>query len=240
MHIHFLVHAEFEDPGYFALWAEHNAVSYTISKTFTGEDLPAPCDFDLLVIMGGPQDLQLLEHYPYLLDEIVLIQRAIDENKSVIGVCLGAQLIAESYGAKTLKSPYKEIGMHPISLTEEAAQDPIFNQLPETFDVCHWHESMPGLPGDAKILAKSAGSPRQIIRFANKVYGLQCHMELNQSSLSALIDACPDDLIEGQFVASAKTMRDCDFAIMHKLLCENARAIDCAKLPLHRMSTYSQ
>jgi GMP synthase (glutamine-hydrolysing) len=141
--------------------------------------------------MGGPQNTRRIKNYSYLKDEIDYIKLAISSNKYVLGVCLGAQLISESYGAKTERSPFTEIGVFPLNLTRHGKQDPIFKSFPDTISSCHWHTDMPGVPKDAKILAKSKGCPRQIIRYTPKVYGFQCHLELDLPSIEALISSSP-------------------------------------------------
>src|SRR3546814_5089581 len=106
--------------------------------------------------MGGPQSPLALEEAPYLKDEIELIRKAIHAEKLVIGFCLGAQLIGEALGGKTERSPEREIGIYPVSLTPEGLKDDLFRDFSEIFNVIHWHNDMPGLTKDAQLLDRKS------------------------------------------------------------------------------------
>lgn len=212
MRIHFLLHADFEQPSYYKAWAKEKGFHITSTHIHKCETLPSHNEYDLLVSMGGPQSPLKLDHFPYLKDEIQYIKKAIDLDKHVIGVCLGAQLISESYGATTERSPNKEIGVFPLTLTDDGKQDPIFKHFPDTFPSGHWHNDMPGLPPNAKVLAVSQGCPRQIIRFSPKVMGFQCHLEFDKQSIQFLINICPNDLSPNKYVQSADVILSQDYA----------------------------
>src|SRR5262249_53997662 len=122
----------------------------------------------------------------------------------IIGICLGAQLLAEALGAKTERSPNREIGMFLIEQLPEAQFDPIFGQLPQKFNVMHWHNDMPGLPAGAVLLAKSEGCPRQIFRYGDRMYGFQCHFELTKELSYEMIEHCPGDIKPGTYVRTKK------------------------------------
>jgi GMP synthase (glutamine-hydrolysing) len=141
--------------------------------------------------MGGPQSpattIDECPHYDAK-KEIEFIKKAIDQDKIVFGVCLGAQLIGEALGARFEHSPNREIGVFPLVLTEDGKQDPIVGNFPETFDVGHWHGDMPGLTPESKVLATSEGCPRQIVRYASNIYGFQCHFEFTSEAIEAMIE----------------------------------------------------
>ena len=206
MRIHFIIHAGFEKAAHIATWAAENAFAVRYTHLHKGETCPDIDDFDMLICMGGPQSPSEIERYPYLMDEIRLIREAIIQGKIVLGVCLGAQLIAESYGIMTEKSPNKEVGFFPVDFSDDRKQDPVFFDFPASLTVGHWHNDMPGCPDSAVILARSEGCPRQVIRFSPKVYGLQCHFELDSVTLRALIRHCPDDLLTGKYIQTAEEM----------------------------------
>lgn len=191
MNIHFVQHEAFEAPGAYLEWAEQRNHSITFSKVYDAQPLPETMDhIDLLIIMGGPQSpATTREDCPYFdaKTEILLIQEAIDTGKAVVGVCLGSQLIGEALGAKFEHSPEKEIGVFPIHLTEEGSKDEKTNHFGPTLAVGHWHNDMPGLTPQSKVLATSAGCPRQIVAYSNLVYGFQCHMELTPGLVELLI-----------------------------------------------------
>lgn len=218
MKIHCIIHADFETPGYYETWARRNGLECSVTRITKNEPLPSVDSFDILLCMGGPQSPRQIEKYPYLKDEITLIQQAIAQDKKVLGVCLGAQLIAESYGAKTEKSPHKEIGVFPLSLTDEGKVDPLINHLPEEFQSGHWHYDMPGIPPQAKILAQSAGCPRQIVCFSPKVYGFQCHLELDQQRMQWLIQHCAGDLSPDRYVQKPEEILAQDYSTINQYL----------------------
>lgn len=218
MKIHCIIHADFEQPGYYEKWALAQGLLINSTHVYKGETLPTPNDFDLLLLMGGPQSPSEVDKFPYLAAEIKLIQHSVLCGKRIIGICLGAQLIGESYGATTEHSPNKEIGVFPLLLTDEGKKDPLFKHFPDTFLSGHWHNDMPGLPPGAKVLAESAGCPRQIIKFSPLVYGFQCHLEFDKACVSALIDSCPQDLVANTYVQTADEIRAKDYAAMNQHL----------------------
>jgi GMP synthase (glutamine-hydrolysing) len=211
MKIHVVKHAAFENLGTIRAWAEEHDHSLIQTHTYKGEKLPCAEEFDFLIVMGGPQSPLALEEAPYLKNEIDLIKKSIDKNKAVLGICLGAQLIGEALGAKTEKSPHKEIGMHPISLFEQAKSDPIFSNFSSTFDVMHWHNDMPGLSNDAVLLARSEGCPRQAFRYGDRVYGFQFHMESTHCLIEGMIKHCAKDFTTGKYIKSPEDILNTDF-----------------------------
>ncbi|NND64655.1 MAG: C26 family cysteine hydrolase domain-containing family, partial [Gammaproteobacteria bacterium] len=152
LRIHYIMHASFETPGIIDEWAKEIGADYTGTKTYAGEILPTADQIDFLVVMGGPQSPIEIDKAPYLKDEISLIADVIAAKKPIIGFCLGAQLIAEALGAKTERSPEKEVGIYPIQLTPEGQQDAILKTFPVEFNVVHWHNDMPGIPEGAVLL----------------------------------------------------------------------------------------
>ena len=218
MHILFIQHAEFETPGFIEDWAASKNCKTTYCFPFKVEKLPRGSSFDLIVSMGGPQSASSdLNKYPYLEDEIDFLRSALKAGIRVLGFCLGAQLIGEALGASAERSPHKEIGIHPITLTEEGISDPLLKGLPITFPVAHWHSDMPGLTQEAVVLAKSEGCPRQIIRYNPLAYGFQCHPEMSLECASALIDNCPGDFTPGEFVQTPETILSHDFHAVNYL-----------------------
>jgi GMP synthase (glutamine-hydrolysing) len=200
MHVHFIIHENFEAPGAIESWAKAKGHSISYSRVYQNEALPQDASMiDFLVIMGGPQSPDTtLEECPHFnsAKEMALIFDAIARDKLVLGVCLGAQLIGEALGAKFEHSPHREIGVFPIHLTEQGKTDSIFSQFPEQFLVGHWHGDMPGLTKDSVVLAYSKGCPRQVVRYSKKVYGFQCHFEFTPSSVAGMIESCSQDLNE--------------------------------------------
>jgi GMP synthase (glutamine-hydrolysing) len=191
MHVHFIIHEAFEAPGAYEQWAMMHHHTITYSRVYLGESLPHHIDkIDILIIMGGPQSPSTTKQECAYFDSIAeqgVILSAIKTGKMVIGVCLGAQLIGEALGANHAKSPEKEIGKFPITLTKIGKANPLFADFGSALEVGHWHNDMPGLTKDAQIIAYSEGCPRQIIAYGELVYGFQCHLELTPKVVDLLI-----------------------------------------------------
>ncbi|MCA0935503.1 type 1 glutamine amidotransferase [Vibrio alginolyticus] len=223
MHIHFIIHEYFEAPGAYESWATKHGHTVTYSRVYQGESLPKNIeDIDFLIVMGGPQDprttIDQCAHFDAK-GEQVAIAKAIDAGKVVLGICLGSQLIGEALGAKYEHSPEREIGKFPISLTEDGATHPLFDHFGHVLEVGHWHNDMPGLTPDAKIIAYSEGCPRQIVAYKDLVFGFQCHMELTKEVVALLIEN--DDLSEAakyRFVDEPGVLLSHDYDEMNQTL----------------------
>jgi GMP synthase (glutamine-hydrolysing) len=225
MRIHFIVHESFEAPGAYASWALSRGHVVSYSRVYQGEPLPDSMDeIDFLIVMGGPQSPSTQKSECPHFDataEISLIANCIAANRAVIGVCLGAQLVGEALGARFSHSPEKEIGKFPIFLTREGLANEKFAHFGETLEVGHWHNDMPGLTPEAKIIARSEGCPRQIIEYSKLVYGFQCHMEFNPEVIELLItnaDPALESLAQHRFVQNAEALRQNDYSDMNSKL----------------------
>ena len=218
------MHESFESPASIITWAESRGVNVFYTKLFNGDIFPEQCDFDFLVIMGGPQSpATTLVECPYFnaQKEVDFIKKVIDENKIVLGICLGAQLIGEALGAKFDHSPNREIGVFPIALTDDGKQDQIISLFPETFIVGHWHGDMPGLTPESKVLAISEGCPRQIVRYTPIVYGFQCHFEFNKEAVVGMIENNSHELEKYKglpYIQMAEQLNSFDYSQMNNLL----------------------
>lgn len=212
MKIHCVMHASFEKPGVIEEWANKKGHQFSITHIYKNENLPANVEeFDFLIFMGGPQSPLALDKYPYIADEIALAKKAIQAKKLVFGICLGAQIIAEALGAKTQRSPHREIGIYPVLLLEEGKNDPFFSKLSPTFDATHWHNDMPGIVQDMVLLAKSEGCPQQAFRYGDRVYGFQFHLELTQDLIKGMVKHCPTDLEPRLYVRSADELQNANY-----------------------------
>lgn len=225
MHIHFIIHEHFEAPGAYEVWGKNRGCSMSYSRVYQGDPLPEDLQStDLLIIMGGPQSpATTLQECPWFdaQAEMRLIGRAIEAGKTVIGVCLGSQLIGEALGAAFCHSPEKEIGKFPVRLTDAGKANPLFEDFGHELNVGHWHNDMPGLTPQAKVLAYSEGCPRQIVQYGERVYGFQCHMELTPEVVELLIEHSQNDLrraAEFRFVETAEKLRSHDYQEMNQVL----------------------
>ncbi len=216
MRIHYIMHAFFETPGVIESWAKDKGFEFGGTRTYANEELPKSSAVDFLVVMGGPQSLLRIGEYPYLQDEINLISRVVKEGKPVIGFCLGSQLIAGALGARTQRSPEKEVGVFPIQLTQAGLSDPIFRHFPAEFDVLHWHHDMPGIPEGAVLLAQSPGCPHQAFRVGDRIYGFQFHMEPTKKSVQPLLKHAVDDLTPDNYTQTTEEILSSDFETMNE------------------------
>jgi GMP synthase (glutamine-hydrolysing) len=217
MRILYLLHAPFELPGFIESWASEKGHQQIYVCPFKGEKIPPTSSFDLIIAMGGPQSAVQLDEAPYLKDEIVLIRNAMKAKIPVLGFCLGAQLIGEALGAHAERSPFKEVGVFPITLTEEGMRDLLLANSPHEFPVFHWHNDMPGLTKEAVILAESKGCSRQIIRYSPLAYGFQCHPEMTQQIANELVKNCSNDLLPGKYVQIAEQILGYDYYALNYL-----------------------
>lgn len=227
MNIHFILHETFEVPGAYLKWAQERGHNVTSTKVYEEEKLPETVDgIDFLIVMGGPQSPdENRQAFPYYdpKAEIALIQKAIDADIYIVGVCLGAQLLSVAYGGKYEHSPEREIGVFPINLTEAGLADDHIKDFGSTLDTGHWHGDMPGLSDNAVVLATSKGCPRQIVRFSPKHYAFQAHLEFDTEAIDLLIAADGEKHLRQQnqelpFVQTPEQLRANDYSQMNKKL----------------------
>jgi GMP synthase (glutamine-hydrolysing) len=224
MRLHAVMHERFENPAAIARWARFRDHDLSCTRLYRNESLPDTGRFDFLLVLGGPQSpATTVFECPYFdaRKEIGFIREAISRKKILLGICLGAQLIGEALGARFCHSPEKEVGVFQLKMTGEGKLDPNLKGFPGRFLAAHWHGDMPGMTVHSEILAESEGCPRQIVRYAPKVYGFQCHLELTSGSIERLIQNCPKDLEKGgssRRVQGAEELRRQDYAAMNELL----------------------
>lgn len=190
----------YEDLENIEVWARDNGHTVTKTRLFDGERLPSITDFDLLVIMGGPMNVYEEDEYSFLKEEKSFIRNAIFESKLVLGICLGAQLIADVLGAKVYKNRYDEIGWFPVTLTEESGESTVFRTLPTDLIAFHWHGDTFDIPEGARLLAKSEGCINQAFEYKGHVFGLQFHLESTHCSAQKLTYHCGDGLRGEKYV----------------------------------------
>jgi len=178
MHIHFLLHVPFETPGFIESWAREKGHVVSFTCFFGGYALPDPGKIDALVIMGGSMSVHDELKFPWLHTEKQFIKKCLELQKKLMGICLGAQLIADVLGARVFDNKEKEIGFMPVQLTQAAIRDPLFAGLPQEFRVFHWHGETFDLPKGAKLLASSPVCLNQAYRIGSNVLGFQFHPEV--------------------------------------------------------------
>jgi GMP synthase-like glutamine amidotransferase len=205
MRIHYLQHVPFEDLGNIQAWAGERGHETSGTMLFRDESLPGLEGLDWLVIMGGPMNIYEHDKYPWLGREKEFIRQAINAGKIVLGICLGAQLMADVLGAKVYRNEQREIGWFPVKLTAEARDSRIFRALPESFVAFHWHGDTFSIPPGSVRIAESQACRNQAFELG-KAVGLQFHLESSLDSIDHLITNCADELEEGRFVQRSKEL----------------------------------
>ncbi|MDR3201366.1 MAG: gamma-glutamyl-gamma-aminobutyrate hydrolase family protein [Spirochaetales bacterium] len=202
MRLHSIQHAPFETPGIILDWAAENG--HTLSKTFTYSldkneaAFPALESFDWLVIMGGAMNVYEDERYPWLTEEKAFIKKAAEAGKTVLGLCLGAQLLAAALGGEVTKNAEKEIGWFPVTLTREALSLPYFALLPEKPLVFQWHgDTFSTLPPGAVLLAEGDVCKNQAFMYGERVFAFQFHWENTRETIQEFIKSGGEELAAG-------------------------------------------
>ena len=176
-----------------------------ITRVFSGEPLPADDDIEGLVVMGGPMGVSDGERFPWIAEEKRLIERALRAEKPVLGVCLGAQLIADVLGARVYRNRFREIGWFRVEATEQGRHHHHF-PLRGEFVPFHWHGDTFDLPAGAVHLARSAACEQQAFAWGHGVLGLQFHLEVDAEGVAAMSAHCGADAGSGPYVQSAAEM----------------------------------
>lgn len=207
MKLHCLQHVPFETPAAVGAWAHARGHRLGTTRLYAGGQPPEPGAFDWLLILGGPMGVHDIETHPWLGLEKAFLREVLATGKKVLGVCLGAQLLAESLGAHVSRNREKEIGWFPVRLREEAADLALFRGWPEEFHAFHWHGDTFSIPPRALPLAASAVCANQGFLFNSRVLGLQFHLEYNPASIEAMLEHCGDEIEEGGHVQEPEQIR---------------------------------
>lgn len=194
MRVLVLQHEAFEGPAAIGDWLAEQQAQVTTIHLYRGDLLPAQPDCDLLLIMGGAMSVNDEALLPWLASEKRFVAAAIAQGKAVLGICLGAQLIASASGARIYPNEQKEIGWWPITACTDAA--PSFT-FPEALTVFHWHGETFDLPAGAQLLASSEACRHQAFQLGRRVVGLQFHLEMTPATVALLAEHCADELTAG-------------------------------------------
>jgi GMP synthase-like glutamine amidotransferase len=198
MRAHYLQHVPFEGLGSIEAWLQTAGYEITSTQFYRSANLPKVEEIDLLVVMGGPMSVNDENDHPWLVEEKKLVRNFIESGKPTLGICLGAQLIANAMGGKVFKNSVKEIGWYPVQAIR-SLNNTIF-KFPEETIVFHWHGETFSLPSHAIQIAESEGCKNQAFQIGNNVIGLQFHLETTPDSAQALIENCRNELVEGKYI----------------------------------------
>jgi GMP synthase (glutamine-hydrolysing) len=142
---------------------------------------PALDRYEALIVLGGPMNADQIDTYPNLKTEVSILQEALGRDMSVLGICLGAQLLAKALGGSVSRNPTPEIGWHDVELTEDGRGDPVLGTFAPRQEVFQWHEDGITLPFGVVRLAGSEASHVQAFRHGEQAYGFQFHLEASRS-----------------------------------------------------------
>jgi GMP synthase-like glutamine amidotransferase len=204
--IHFLQHVAFEGPGSIAHWAKTRGHFLSVTHLYREAALPPQDAFDCLVVMGGPMNIYEYDAHPWLTGEKRFIAHALKNRKTILGICLGAQLLADVLGQKVYAGRHREIGWFPVTKTKAACQARTADFMPDTAEVFHWHGDTFDIPAGALHLAESEACPSQGFIYDQQVIGLQFHLETTRTSARQLIENCGEELAPDTFIQSPAEM----------------------------------
>ena len=202
MKVHYLQHVAFENLGCLESMLTSKGHTISCTRLFAGETLPAADSFDWLIIMGGPMGIFDETEHPWLAHEKHFIKSAIDNGRTVLGICLGAQLLAHVLGARVHPNEHREIGwfdINPAANLQHPALSTVFGKPMTAF---HWHGDTFDIPEGASRLCGSEACHNQGFIFDDRVVALQFHLESTPESATALIENCAQELDGSKWVQS--------------------------------------
>ncbi|HTD08541.1 MAG TPA: type 1 glutamine amidotransferase [Solirubrobacteraceae bacterium] len=188
-----LQHVPFEGPGLIAVQAHAHGIELDERHLYRGDALPNVQELDGLVVLGGPMGVGDTEQYPHLAGEIDLLAQAVAAGMPVLGVCLGAQLLACALGGEVGPTGSSEVGIGSVALTPAGERDSVLGASGRSVPVLHWHEDMFTIPPGAELLASSDQCVNQAFR-ADRAYGLQFHIELNAELAASMRPHLPTEV----------------------------------------------
>jgi len=190
MRVHWLQHADHEGLGCMERWFAQHRCTVRGTRLQRGEQLPQARDFDWLVVMGGPMNIYEHEAHPWLVGEKALIRDACVMKKTVLGICLGAQLLADVLGGPVTKNEEQEIGWFDVVLNDEARKSRFFGGFPEMFAAFHWHGDTFAYPPGSTPLMSSEACARQAFTWGEeRAVGLQFHLEVELEDARRWLEA---------------------------------------------------
>jgi GMP synthase-like glutamine amidotransferase len=206
LRVHVLQHVAFEGLGSVGPWLERRAAAVSVTRLFEAPRFPDLAELDWLVVLGGPMSVNDEAAVPWLAPEKRFIADAIGAGKGVLGICLGAQLVASALGARVRPNPEQEIGWFPVEPTPAAAASAFASVFSRPLEVFHWHGQTFDLPPGATQLLRSAACEQQAFALGERVLALQFHLETTPEIVRAMSEACPGDLAPAPWVQTPEEM----------------------------------
>lgn len=221
-------HVPFEGPAAIEKWVYDKGGSLSVTKLYENAPLPSQSEFDWLILMGGPMGVDNFEEYPWLVEERRFILETIELGKHVIGICLGAQLIAAALGATVKKNEHREIGWFEVRRAPNVSRTVLCDIWPERVNVFHWHGDTFEIPKDAELIASSDACANQGFILGDRVVGLQFHLEVTPDSVTSLIENCQNELDGSEHLQSTD-----------HLIASDQRFIEANKLLLRLLDKFA-
>ncbi len=206
MRLHTLQHVPEEGLGSIEPWATDRGHTTTVTRAWAGDALPALDGFDWLFVLGGPMSVKDEAELPWLKAEQRFVRAAIDAGKRVVGICLGAQILAEVLGGRVVPAGAREIGWFPVTMTAESRHSRVFGPLPARWEVFHWHAETFELPPGAIRLAGSEACENQAFLHGANVLALQFHPEITRAIVGEMARVGAADLQDGAWIQSGAQM----------------------------------
>jgi GMP synthase-like glutamine amidotransferase len=211
MKVQILQHVPFEDIGSMASWLAVRDATLSYTRFYQDEELPGLEGLDLIIAMGGPMSVNDEAELPWLKAEKAFLREAMARGIPLLGICLGAQLIASALGARVYPNKEKEIGWFPVRVVSGGADASSEGfRLPHEIRVFHWHGETFDLPPGAVRLASSEACENQAFQIGQRVIGLQFHLETTPESAASILEHCRDELISAPWVQTEVAIRAVD------------------------------
>lgn len=208
MQVFIFQHVEFEGPGAILPYLQSKGHEVHIVRLYAGDKIPHEDDVDFAILMGGPMSVLDEAKYPYFMKEKELCRDMVQMGKPILGICLGAQMIACAFGAAIKKNPEKEIGWYPITLNEKFSRE---LHLPSSINVFHWHGETFNIPDVAEPFASSQACKNQAFMLGSAI-ALQFHLEATSDSMESMLNNGSEEIESGvaqgcKFVQNADEIR---------------------------------
>ncbi len=206
--IHCFMHVPFEGPGLIEAWIKEHGHQLNLTRFYESDALPDPTSTDMLIIMGGPMNVFDYHMHTWMEDEIDWVAGFIKTGKPVLGICLGAQIMATALGSEVYPGKEKEIGWYNIRFLPSMGDYKICKTLPSARKVFHWHGDTFHIPKGAIRIAESNLFPNQGFIYEGHVIALQFHLEVTPTNVKALVENCRDELVPAPSIQTEKELLD--------------------------------